>query len=324
MRILFIGDTRANAGPANVNKGITSNLTNEYWTISYSNKVFSYAESLIKLLFCNILVVSGLSKQGVLLVKIARKIKKKTVYIMHGCYEAEIELNEDKLVPLNLEYEQCILALSDLILPVSKRYMLWVMGRYPQYREKIDFLYNGVEKNAICIENTERQKGSVIAVGGDRKLKNNLIVGEALRQLNLDAKLYVYGHIYNPKDLPQSDTVEFMGLVSQEELFNRMAESEIYVLNSLLESFALSVIDALNCGCSVLVSRMAGVTDILDLKDTDIIFDPMSKDEIASKLKYLMEHPNNKRIVSNLDYDKWSYKAEVERLTQLCRVLLSR
>lgn len=321
MKNLFIGDTRANTGPANVNKGITSNLTSEYLTISYGNKVLSYVQSLVKLLFCNTLIISGLSKQGVLLARLGKKINKKVIYIMHGCYEAEIELNEEIAVAQNLEYERCILELSDLILPVSKRYMLWVMERYPQYKEKMDYLYNGVEENHISYEGIERKKGSIIAVGGDRKLKNNVIVGKAMHKLGSNAKLQVYGHIHNPDNLPQSDNVEFLGLVPQNELYRRMAASDIYVLNSIFEPFALSVIDAINCGCSILVTRIAGVTDILDLEETDIIFDPMDTDEIANKLNYLLNHPNNERIVSKLNYDKWSYKAEVERLTQLCTAL---
>lgn len=324
MKILFLGYTKNNSGPSNVNKGITSNLTNEYWTIPYENKWISWGVSILKLFFCDVLVVSGLSRHGALLTKLAKKINKKAIYIMHGCYTAEMELNEETPSAKETEYERCLLELSDLILPVSKRYMLWLIERYPQYSDKMDYLYNGVEENKTSYEGVERKKGTVIAAGGDRKLKNNIVVAQAMKELDSKAKLQVYGYIHNPDNLPKCDNVKFMGLVSQKEFYEQMASTDVFVLNSLLESFGLSAIDALNCGCSVLISKYAGVVDILELKDSDIIFDPMDKNEIASKVKYLIEHPNNERLVARIDYDNLSYKAEIERLTHFCTVLLKK
>ena len=95
-------------------------------------------------------------------------------------------------------------------------------------------------------------------------------------------------------------------------------KSELFVLNSICESFGLSVFDALFCGCSVLVSNVAGSLDLLDATEHDIIYDPMNEDEITEKIDYLLKYPNNNRLLSSLDFDKISYKAEVRRLQQFC------
>ena len=50
-----------------------------------------------------------------------------------------------------------------------------------------------------------------------------------------------------------------------------------------------------------------------------LISDPMDEDEIAEKIDYLLQHPNNERLMKNLDFEKISYKAEVERLEQFCK-----
>ena len=47
----------------------------------------------------------------------------------------------------------------------------------------------------------------------------------------------------------------------------------------------------------------------------------MNENEIAEKIDYLLQHPNNERLMENLDFDRMSYKAEVERLEQFCRKL---
>ena len=47
----------------------------------------------------------------------------------------------------------------------------------------------------------------------------------------------------------------------------------------------------------------------------------MNKDEIAEKIEYILQHPNNERLMKNLDFDKISYEAEVKRLEQFCKML---
>ena len=118
--------------------------------------------------------------------------------------------------------------------------------------------------------------------------------------------------------MPKGDNIEFKGLVSQEQLYKEMAQSELFVLNSTLESFGLSVFDALQCGCSVLVSNAAGALDILNVTGHDVIYDSMDEDEIAEKIDYLLQNPNNYRLIKSLDFNKISYKAEVEKLEQFC------
>ena len=167
----------------------------------------------------------------------------------------------------------------------------------------------------------QREKGRIIAVGGDRKLKNNITVARAMAKLGTDRVLTVYGHLYNPKNLPQGKNIEFKGLVPQTQLYEEMRKSELYILNSVYESFALSVYDALICGCSVLVTNVAGALELLNVTEHDVIFDPMDENEIANKIDYLLENPNNTRLLSSLDFNKISYKAEVEKLENYCNQL---
>ena len=47
----------------------------------------------------------------------------------------------------------------------------------------------------------------------------------------------------------------------------------------------------------------------------------MDENEIANKIDYLLENPNNARLMSSLDFNKISYKAEVEKLENYCNQL---
>lgn len=320
-RYLFIGGIEGNTGPDNVNKGIVSNLPSNFLVISSGNKVKKYVNTFLDVVRCNVVIVSGISKIGMYAMKLAKTFGKKTIYIMHGCNEIEFKLNEMPPDEKALKYEKYFLNNSDLILAVSERYSKMIQEKYPFCVDRMNYLHNGVDKTNLGYIAMPREKGRIIAVGGDRKLKNNISVANAVAKLDDSKKLMVYGHLYHPDDLPKGKNIEFKGLVPQKQLFEEMMKSELYVLNSVYEPFALSVFDALLCGCSILVTNVAGALELLNVTEHDVIYDPMDKDEIAGKIEYLLQHPNNERLMKNLNFDKITYEAKVKRLEQFCEML---
>lgn len=321
VKYLFVGGTDGNTGPSNVNKGIVANLPDSFYVADSKNKVAKYLSAIINTFRCKVVVVSGMSKVGIYAIRLAKLLNKKTIYIMHGCYEIETALNEAIVEANSIQIEQYILHSVDLLLPVSERYSQLIQEKYPFCNGKTAYLHNGVEKIEFKHSKINQEKGRIIAVGGDRKLKNNISVANAVAKLDDSKKLMVYGHLYHPDNLPKGNNIEFKGLVSQEQLYKEMSQSELFVLNSTLESFGLTVFDALQCGCSVLVSNAAGALDLLNATEHDVIYNPMDEDEIAEKIDYVLQNPNNSRLMSDLDFEKISYKAEVERLEQFCRKL---
>lgn len=276
-KYLFIGNTNENTGPANVNKGIVKHLSPNFCTSFSNNKLCKYLNSIIKTLFCEVIVVSGLSKIGMYSSKLGKFLGKKTIYIMHGCNEIEFKLNQISPNEKALKYEKYFLNNSDLILAVSERYSKMIQEKYSFCADRMNYLHNGVDKADFDYIAMPREKGRIIAVGGDRKLKNNIVVANAVAKLDDSKKLMVYGHLYHPDALPKEKNIEFKGLVPQKQLYEEMMKSELYVLNSVYEPFALSVFDALLCGCSILVTNVAGALELLNVTEQDVIYDPMDE-----------------------------------------------
>lgn len=323
-KYLFIGETAANTGPSNVNKGIISNLSEAFLAVTCENKVKKYLSVLRNIVGCKVVVVSGMSKVGTLAIVLAKLLQKKSIYIMHGCYEIEAAFftgtSPDEE---SLKREQCVLKKVDRILAVSKSYAGMIQKRYAVCRRKTGYLHNGVDRLTLPQKEICREGGRVIAVGGDRKIKNNLVVARAMAKLNPRNLLTVYGYLYHPDALPRGENIAFKGLVPQAQLYQEMMRSELFVLNSVDESFGLSVFDALQCGCSVLVSRSAGVLELLDVTEHDVIENPMDEKEIAEKIRYLLAHPNHDRLMQKVDFEKISYKAEAKKLETFCEKLCS-
>lgn len=323
MKILFWGNLKSDMGPDIVNKCLAKSLTDVFWMVNSGGKYQEFLDALCKLIISDVLVVSGLSGEGKMLIAVARAIGKKTVYIMHGCALRESEINEVRISAKSVNNERYVLENSSLILPVSKKFMYWVRNRYPQYAHKVNYLYNGIDKDILPkVGVTEKVPNSVIAAGGNRKQKANYVVAEAVEAMAGQAQLEIYGGL--DRSIPQNryHHVKYMGRIPQDQFVERLSQSELFVLDSVFEPFSLAAVEALVCGCSVLLSEAAGVTDILELEETDIIHDPLNVEEVRRKIEYLLEHPNNERIMSKLNIDDWSYEKAVERLEMICRDLV--
>ncbi|MDM0960173.1 glycosyltransferase family 4 protein [Clostridium perfringens] len=318
MKFLFVGDYKGNSGPLNVNKNIIMNLNKKYMYISSTKKLIKILECILKTLFSKVIIVSGLCGSGKYCTKIAKILNKKVIYLMHGCVEYESKINQFTGLEEAINLEHYMLDKSDLILAVSSKFKDWLKIQYPQYNNKIDFLNNGIKPVEFDSKISYKKENNIIAIGGNRKIKNNEVVCNAVESLEGVLRFKVFGPVYSNVEVKSYRYTDYLGLIPQEELFNEMKKAKVFILNSVFETFSLAVIDALYCHCSVLVSNVAGVTELLDLKDDDIIFNPMDENEIAIKISKLLKKPNYERILNSIDYENNSYSQAVKKLTSYC------
>ena len=59
--------------------------------------------------------------------------------------------------------------------------------------------------------------------------------------------------------------------LDKESYYNKLDEISLYVIASEVETFGLSIADALNCNCSLLMSDNVGGASIMKTKDEDLI-----------------------------------------------------
>lgn len=320
-KILFVGDFKDNSGPSNVNKKLKNCFTSEFRIIGDGNRYIRVLKAIFKVLFSQIVVVSGVTRMGCFCVKTAKALRKKTVYIMHGCDEYEQKLNGVTETSDGVRFERFLMENADVLLPVSKTFMNWVKERYPKYANKTNYIFNGIDVPTKEFKNIPKQPRSIAVSGGDMPRKNNIPVVKAVEGMGESITLTVFGAIEH-SGIKESSSVVCKGALENDVFLRQLAEKEIFILNSLFESFSLAAAEALMLGCSVLISQHAGILDILELEESDIIFDPNDESEIARKIKYLFENPNNRRIVDKLQLDEYSWESSVKRLKTICAELV--
>lgn len=321
MKILFWGVTWENNGPANINRGIAGCAAAPFVLAKGKGKYQCLLSALRNVAEADVVVVSGVGRPHCLVAAAARMLRKKTVYLMHGCNEQEYKINERKPERLGLACEAYLLRYADAILAVSRRYMQWFNALYPQYAHKTDYVYNGVDGELFANPPVGvKEPGAIAAAGGLSLRKNNALVARAVEELDGKARLTICGAEGGvlPKDFRYT---RWVGQVEHRQFLEELSRSAIFVLNSRQESFSIATLEALACGCSLLVSECAGVAELLALEETDVIHDPMDAGEIRRKIEWLLEHPNHQRLRAAFRPEEWSFEAMVLRLEEKCRAL---
>lgn len=318
-RVFMIGDFINNTGPAIVNKNFRKCLPKNTLYSDSQNKLFRIIELFAKTLICDALCFCSFSKLNVIGIKLAKLVNKKTFYIMHGCIDLENRINGN----VSEEYSQCeefILNSINKVFCVSEQLKNEMSSK--GYNTEFDYIYNGIDWDLIGSNNSKRREMQIMSTGGGIPLKNNLIVCEAIKKLNIEKKLklkYILAGkgCGNEPQILAYDFVEYHESLPYEKCMEKMAESKIYIQNSEYETFGLAVIEALANGCDLLVSSRVGAIGIIkDINKGDIIYNPKDVDEIAAKIENIIEKSNNKRLLSSIDRESTDIKYRAYELLE--------
>lgn len=90
--------------------------------------------------------------------------------------------------------------------------------------------------------------------------------------------------------LEESDTVKWLGRISDGELIREYQQATAFIFPSLYEGFGLPPLEAMACGCPVLLSRCASLPEVggteFDRKNEGAVlyFDPSDTDSISAAI----------------------------------------
>ena len=344
-RIFLVGDYYSGTGPANATRGLLRALPSNTSYLKSRGKLSRALEIRRKIRGADHVVFSGHSRQNIFGMKYAKRRGIPSVYIMHGAVEYENSINrvpDEKMAADERE----MMRLADRILAVSPVFEEWLKEHYPEYREKTGHLTNGVEWGEYYVNHNSsgsngfegkaggsavggspdpvKQTVSILSVGGGMPRKRINKICEAVKLLReregLELSLEVAGDKgADSAEIRSYDFVRDHGILGSEDMKALYRRSRIFIQNSIFETFGLAPVEALLSGCDIMVSRFCGVTDIFrELEETDIINDPGDPDEIAEKIKKLLNKGNNKRLTAALNIRETGWE---RRAGELCRIL---
>ena len=304
----FIGDMLNNTGPAIVNKSYYPYLNKNIVFCFSNNKIIRSIHFLFNFIFVNNIIISGFSKLNCLLLIISKLFKKNTVYLMHGFAVEEVKYNDNLNGEKKIKSEYRFLKRVDKIVCVSEFFSEHLKKTYPEFKDKICFINNGI---SIDYNETKQKKEhktfTIISVGGGVKQKNNMTVCKAINSIKKNIRFIVIGKLAEDGDrIKDYSFVEYYESLPHEEVIKKMRESDLYIQNSYFETFGLAIIEALESGCNLLISKNIGVCSILNnLKENDIILNNEDIEEISKKVLLKMSEKK-----CNITYDKEEVSCE--------------
>ena len=184
--------------------------------------------------------------------------------------------------------------LSDMIITVSYFEKRMISARYPLIKEKINVIYSGVDSEFFK-EETPEKENYILYVGNLSKRKNFEGLLDAFKRIYrlIDKKLIVAGMKPDIMKLDKrvrdlineipKEYIEFKGQTNDKpQLATLYRKAHAFVFPSFYESFGFPPLEAMACGCPVVVSNRGALPEICG--DAALYVDPLNIDDICDKI----------------------------------------
>lgn len=167
--------------------------------------------------------------------------------------------------------------------------------KYGIPEEKISVVYQGVNHEVFKPIDVENDKDPfILYVGSNAPRKNltTLLKGfYLLKKKNFPHKLLLVSHpnkvlLSLIDSLHLQREVIFRPQIPDQELCRLYNSANLFVLPSLFEGFGLPALEAMACGCPVIVSNTASLPEVVG--DAGILFNPLDYVELANKMEEIL------------------------------------
>jgi glycosyltransferase involved in cell wall biosynthesis len=138
--------------------------------------------------------------------------------------------------------------------------------------------------------------GYILAVGSQSPHKNLRAVVQAVSRLGASAPPLVAvgggnNRVFNQAQM-NGHGLHALGYVTDHELRALYEHAACFVYPSLYEGFGLPPLEAMTCGCPVVVSRAAALPEVCG--DAVLYCDPRDPENIAEQIRTILSHPGRR------------------------------
>ncbi|HEV2962287.1 MAG TPA: glycosyltransferase family 4 protein [Candidatus Angelobacter sp.] len=118
------------------------------------------------------------------------------------------------------------------------------------------------------------------------------------------------------------ERVTFTGKVADEEIRDFYCASDTFLFPNENQTWGLAVLEAMACGCPVLVSRGAAVHEVLTDNDNAILFPPRNPKELAQKIDQLATQPELRQRIAQagmtLARTTYNWERFASQIAEIC------
>lgn len=170
-----------------------------------------------------------------------------------------------------------------------------ILDYYRKSEAEYIYTINGINpetRNAGIPMRFQAKKMRIAAVAGlmDR-IYGIEILFDALIGTGIEFELTIFGeteHLIVPA--PLRGKVKIIAKVSHKDFIEELRSTDLYVCLSLFETFSISTAEAMACGCAVLVSDKAGISNYITHNENGLIASPENPSEIKKLILHYYEN----------------------------------
>jgi len=118
------------------------------------------------------------------------------------------------------------------------------------------------------------------------------------------------------QSLITSGSVQFVGSISQDRLYEEMSRCSILCLPSLAESAPMVIAQAMAAGKPVVATRVGGVPDMVEDGVTGLLCDPGNSEQLADGLVALLKDPELRRRMGQQAHQLAEKRYRANRVAQ--------
>ena len=178
------------------------------------------------------------------------------------------------------------------IITISKFSKSEIVNFYGINPDKITVAYPGVETDIFKPAKTENNSSYILFVGTLQPRKNIAGLIKAFKLISSDHNLklviagkkgWLYENIFSEvRKYGLQDRIIFKDYVNEYDLIKLYQKAVCFVLPSFYEGFGIPVIEAMACGCPVIVSNSSSLAEIVG--NAGLRINPYKHEEIAKAI----------------------------------------
>lgn len=161
--------------------------------------------------------------------------------------------------------------------------------------EGIDHMYAIIQDERILDRYELKEDNFILVVSSSNPQKNFPRLISALERIKEKGYSVIIAggrrdNVFHSEELINIPGVHYAGYVSDNELKALYSAASLFVHPSLYEGFGLTPLEAMACGCPVLVSNSAALPEICG--DAAMYFNPYDVEDLANQIVRIMDDAN--------------------------------
>ena len=297
---------------------ISTHSTNN--RLGFVGLFFIYLLAVFKLIFYFVFYKVGLvhvhmASEGsylrkALLVRLIKRIGGKVILHLHGAEFRGFYANKCK--DYYKKHIRDTFEMSDCVIVLSTHWLDWAKLTFNKY-EHFKIIYNAVPK--LNLKRDQLELGLITFLGriNQRKGVEDLIRALPIVHLECPHARLVLGGDGSTKvyqaltaKLGITDSVEFLGWVSEPKKSNLLAMADVYCLPSYNEGFPMGVLEAMSANIAVVSTYAGGIPDAITSEKEGILVEAGHIETLAKALIKLIKDRKCNHVYANSACEKFN------------------